>query len=193
MNLRNRMLLSVTGIIIIFLITIGISYAYFTANVTGEDDATSINVTGGRMNITYSGGANINIANIIPSDNPAIKTFTITGNNTTDLEMIYQVSLVVESNTFSYDALKYKLISTNTDNNGTVITSVNELINIGSGPKTINIGTGSFTTPTEGNKVHTYNLEIYFPNTDYNQNEDQQKEFRGYINIKNASYIGYDE
>ncbi|MDD2505324.1 MAG: hypothetical protein PHF21_03520 [Bacilli bacterium] len=79
------------------------------------------------MKITYNGGANINIGNILPSDNPlAIKTFTLTGNNTTNIEMGYKISLVVSSDTFSENALKYKLISTNPDNNGKVAPSITE-------------------------------------------------------------------
>ena len=169
------------------LITIGITYAYFTANLTGGEDATTITVTGGTMNIIYNGGANINVVNIIPSNNSAAtKVFTVTGNNTTDLPMAYQINLVVESNDFTEDALKYKLISTNTDDNGTVASGIDVLTDIGTGSKTINLGTGSFTSPTDGNKVHTYNLEIYFPNANYDQNIDQDKEFQAYIVIINA-------
>lgn len=47
--------------------------------------------------------------------------------------MEYKISLVVESNSFSEDALKYKLISTNTDNNGEVAPSITELTSIGTG------------------------------------------------------------
>ena len=47
-----------TNIIIITLlfITIGASFSYFTANITGTEETTTITVTGGTMNITYNGG-----------------------------------------------------------------------------------------------------------------------------------------
>ncbi|MFA7120507.1 MAG: hypothetical protein WC277_03455, partial [Bacilli bacterium] len=48
----------------------------------------------------------------------AFFTANITGNNTTTLTMYYNLNLVVESNTFSYGSLKYKLTSTNTGSNG---------------------------------------------------------------------------
>lgn len=182
----NKIFTTVLGILIVLLVSIGISYAYFTANFTGGEEATTITVTGGKMNINYSGGAQINVANILPDNNPAsIKTFTITGNSTTDINMEYQVSLVVETNTFSESALKYKLISNNTDNNGTVIPNTGNLNNIGSGANNIILGTGLFVSPTNGNKIHTYKLEIYFLNAPYIQDDDKGKEIKAYIKVEN--------
>ena len=43
---------------------------------------------------------------------------------------------------FSEESLKYKLISTNTDNNGTVAPNI-DLTNLGTGVKTIELGVGS--------------------------------------------------
>ncbi len=45
------------------------------------------------------------------------------------------------------------------------------------------MGTGTFTSPTGGNKVHTYNLEIYFPDSGKNQNINQGKTFKAYIKV----------
>lgn len=70
MKIKNRITLSITLVVTVLLITIGLSYAYFSANLTGGEETTTITVTGGTMNIVYNGGANINVANIIPSDNP---------------------------------------------------------------------------------------------------------------------------
>lgn len=179
--MKGRTILFVSCIIVVLLITIGISYAYFTAQFTGGEETDTITVTGGRMNIVYNGGADINISNIIPDNNPAaIKTFTVTGNNNTVIEMGYKISLVVEYNDFSEEAIKYKLISTNTDNNGTVAPNI-DMTNIGTGAKTIELGTGTFDVPTEGDKAHTYRLEIYFPNQEYNQNIDQEKNLNAFI------------
>ncbi len=183
MKKQNKIILTISIIVVILLITIGLSFAYFTANITGGEEGTTITVTGGAIKVIYDGGEKINISNIIPSNDPAaVKTFTVTGNNTTDIEMLYQVNLVVEENTFSEKALKFKLISTNTNNNGTTIPSISELTNIE--PGRIKLGIGKFDSPTNGNKVHTYNLEIYFPSTGENQNIDQGKIFKGYVEIK---------
>lgn len=176
----------ITIVLTVLLISIGASFAYFTANLSGGESATTITVTGGSMKITYSSGPNINIANIIP-DNNAIdtKVFTVVGNNTTSLPMGYKISLVVESNTFSNLALKYKLISENTSSSGTPAPSRTTLTNIGTGPSTIDLGNGNFTVPTGGSKTHTYNLEIYFPNAEYLQNDDQDKQIKAHVTVEN--------
>lgn len=176
----------ITIVLTVLLISIGASFAYFTANLSGEESATTITVTGGSMKITYSSGPNINIANIIPDDNAIdTKVFTVVGNNTTSLPMGYKISLVVESNTFSNLALKYKLISKNTSSSGTPAPSRTNLTNIGTGPSTIDLGNGNFTVPTGGSKTHTYNLEIYFPNAEYLQNDDQDKQIKAHVTVEN--------
>ncbi len=79
--------------------------------------------------------------------------------------MEYNILLIVEENTFTDDALKYKLASTNTDDNGEVAPSITELQGIPTGNnQEIFLGNAHFSSPTEGNKVHTYNLELYLLN-----------------------------
>ncbi|MDD2208486.1 MAG: hypothetical protein PHG03_01755 [Bacilli bacterium] len=186
MKQKKDILILVSGLLIILLVIIGVSYAYFTANITGGDESTTIEVKGGRMTIIYDGGDDIDITNILPSNNPvAIKRFTVTGFNNTKVPMAYKMSLVVEKNDFSSEALKYKLISENTDNNGLVLPSITTLTKIPSGASTIELGTGSFEVPTDGNKTHTYDLEIYFPNEDYDQNIEQDKQIAAYILTEN--------
>ena len=187
MNDKKITIITIVSMILsLLLITIGLSFAYFTANITGTEDSTTINVTGGVMTIHYdSEGQEINAPNIEPSDDPfGTKTFTLTGNNTTNEDMQYHIILIVEENTFTENALKYKLTSTNTDDNGQVAPSIEELTGIPSGEnQEVFLGNAHFSSPTEGNKVHTYNLELYFPDTGVSQDEDQGKIFRGYINI----------
>lgn len=78
-------------ILLILLLSIGLSFAYFSATITGGEEKTTITVAAGVMNIHYDGGNNINSNNISPSNNAfATKTFTVTGNNTTDLDMVYE-------------------------------------------------------------------------------------------------------
>ena len=182
--MKNRSILAVTIFVAALLLTIGITFAYFTAQFVGGEDIDTITVTGGSMSIVYSGGNDINISDIIPSDEPTVvKTFTVTGNNTTQVPMSYKIRLIIEYNDFSEEALKYSLISTNTDNNGTVALNVN-MTNLGTGVKTVEMGVGSYTVPTDGDKIHTYRLEIYFSNAAYSQNEDQEKTFKAYVSIE---------
>lgn len=178
------------SIIIVFismiLIMVGATYAYFTASTTGGETASTINTTAGKMTIAFSNSSgNITLDNIYPkSDAWATKTFVLTGNNNTDLDMIYKLSLVVNNNTFSANALTYQLTATNTSSNGEVVTSSGYLNN-----SNVNLGTGYFKTGS--NLKHSYTLKIYFKKTSENQNVDQQKSFAGYVKIEATDQMEY--
>lgn len=179
---KRNMTKVIMFVVVILLAVVGISYAYFTANITGTESTTTLTVTGGTMTISYAGGDTINIANVFPKPEAATtKNFTVTGTNTTAIAMKYKCSLVVTGNTFSSNALKYKMTSTNTGSNGTPIPAITTDQNIATGTSTLLLGNGSFAGPTGGAKVHTYVLSIYFPSTASNQNADQNKSFTAYI------------
>ena len=87
-------------LIISLICVVGVSYAFFTAGMSSET-STTVRADAGTMKITYNGGKDINLAGIYPKDDVwATKTITVTGNNTTDAEMYYKLTLVVDSNTF---------------------------------------------------------------------------------------------
>ena len=88
--------------------------------------------------MAYNGGPAINVPNMVPSNSPfATKTFTVTGNNVTTSTMRYNLSLKINSNTFSYHALQFKLISTNTGSSGVIVPSITSLTGIKTGARTI--------------------------------------------------------
>lgn len=186
--MRNRnprnLFFVITVAVTLLMVIGGISYAYFTALIEGDEEATTITVSGGTLNIVYDGGSKITISDIFPKTEAITsKTFTVTGNNTTGLDMPYTVNLVVVSNTFTAGALKYQLRSTNNQANGTIIPPIPTSQNFGTGVEEILLGNGIFSGPTDGNKIHTYILDVFFPITAENQNIDQGKEFNAYIEI----------
>ena len=115
--------------ILVAIIFIGATYAFFTAGMSSET-STTVRADAGTMKITYDGGKDINLLGIYPKDDVwATKTITVTGNNTTDAEMYYKLTLVVDSNAFKTDdPLQYELVSTNTSTNGEVYQQYQKLI-----------------------------------------------------------------
>ena len=190
-KIRKGNLIRITFIcLILLLIAIGASYAYFTASITGSESTTTITVSGGTMTIAYSGGSAITVSNIVPrglaasattTDAWVTKSFTVTGNNTTAVVMKYKVTLVVSTNTFTAGALEYKMTATNTGSNGTAMTAVSTFTDIATGASNIVLGNGEFSAATGGNKAHDYVLYIYFLNTGASQNGDKGKSFTGYL------------
>ena len=168
--------------IISLICVVGVSYAFFTAGMSSET-STTVRTDAGTMKITYSGGANIDLAGIYPKDDVwATKTITVTGNNTTDAEMYYKLTLVVDSNTFKTDdPLQYELVSTNTSTNGEVIPAISKTDITGT---SIELGNGHFVKAN--NASHTYLLKIYYPKKATSQNANQGAAFSAHVEITSA-------
>ena len=187
MTTKKTIGLSLVLVLLLIILGIGVTYAYFTAVIQGSETASTITVSAGTMSITYAGVATGTVqtpANIYPkSDAWVTKNFTVTGTNTTTADMAYQIVLQVMNNTFSNGALKYKLTGTNTGNNGTVI-NVSTQTDIASGASSITLGNtakGKFVNASGA--VHTYKLEIFFPDTLTKQDDEQGASFAGYVKI----------
>ena len=168
--------------IISLICIVGISYAFFTAGMSSET-STTVRADAGTMKITYDGGKDINLAGIYPKDDVwATKTITVTGNNTTDAEMYYKLTLVVDSNTFKTDdPLQYELVSTNTSTNGEIISNISKKDITGT---SIELGKGHFAKAN--NARHTYLLKIYYPKKATSQNANQGAAFSAHVEITSA-------
>ena len=165
--------------IISLICVVGVSYAFFTAGMSSET-STTVRADAGTMKITYDGGKDINLAGIYPKDDVwATKTITVTGNNTTDAEMYYKLTLVVDSNTFKTDdPLQYELVSTNTSTNGEVIPTISKTDLT---ENSIELGSGKFAKAN--NAKHTYLLKIYYPKKATSQNANQGAAFSAHVEI----------
>ena len=168
--------------IISLICVVGVSYAFFTAGMSSET-STTVRADAGTMKITYDGGKDINLAGIYPKDDVwATKTITVTGNNTTDAEMYYKLTLVVDSNTFKADdPLQYELVSTNTSTNGEIIPNISKTDITGT---SIELGSGKFAKAN--NASHTYELKIYYPKKATSQNANQGAAFSAHVEITSA-------
>ena len=165
--------------IISLICVVGVSYAFFTAGMSSET-STTVRADAGTMKITYDGGNDINLAGIYPKDDVwATKTITVTGNNTTDAEMYYKLTLVVDSNTFKTDdPLQYELVSTDTSTNGEVIPTISKTDLT---ENSIELGSGKFAKAN--NAKHTYLLKIYYPKKATSQNANQGAAFSAHVEI----------
>ena len=165
----------------------GLTYAYFTSATSSESGSTIV-AKGGTMNIVYENkSANIIVSNIYPREEAWVnKEFTVTGNNTTDLEMEYRIYLVTSSNGFNLGDLTYSLSGTSTNNDDFLSSKENQVI-----PKSgeLLIGTGTFKSK---NATHSYNLSIFYKDNGETQNNGQGKNYTGYVQINNGNTVAYD-
>ena len=182
--MKNKIII-ITSVMGLILATIGITYAFFSARITGIESASTLVVNAGRMGITYAeGNGDLSMTNIYPRENAWItKVFTITGNNTTGLTMNYELSINVISNTFPDDYIKYTLTNSGAAEGTTAIAQTNKTSLNGTGIK--HIGYGGFGAVE--NATHTYTLSLFFYDNGLNQNDGQGKVFNAKISLS-----GYD-
>ena len=176
----------IVSIIALALVLVGVTYAYFSARITGLESASMIQLTAGRMGIVYSeGDGEVVLNNIYPKSEAWVtKVFTLTGTNTTNQEMKYEVGLNVTVNTFPSDYLTYDLRLISSDNGTPIATKTGQPIN---GTGLIKFGRGVFNQAN--NSVHAYELKIYFKDDGTDQNNAQQAIFNAKIDV--TEYVPY--
>lgn len=105
---KNKILIIVGTIILTLTITlVGISYSFFTNDIVNDGVNSTTNIISANLNVSYSGGKDIKIANITAEDS-FIKTIKIS--NDSNLEMKYDISMENVVNTFNNQAtLMYNL------------------------------------------------------------------------------------
>lgn len=198
----NTLLLTVIGIATLMVAVIGATFAYFTANQTSSESASTILLSAGELTVTYGDGTDSISATLLEPKATALgtKTFTVTGDNNTDATMYYKLQLVVTTNTFvgqNYngteiaptdgtheDFIKYSLTGAKDTSTGTVAPDVTKQT-ITTGAQTIDMGTGSFGTVTGG--VHTYTFSLFFEENNKNQDIDKNKTFEAHIQIATSN------
>lgn len=214
-NKTNTLLLTVIAIATLMVAVIGATFAYFTANASGGETASTIVMTGGKLTISYADNSatlSFNPTNnsVEPQEAAVIqKGFVLTGNNTTDLTMPYVVSMVVVSNEFSDNALTYELTNETVDNGSITLTNGGKgsiegpaVTFVGETPegdytsatkgaavtnKTVEIATGNFTKAT--NATHQYKLSIFFKDNGKKQDYDKKAKFAAYIDVTGKEAI----
>ena len=182
MNSKQRLIITLSTLALV-LIFGGVTYAFFTANGSNGESESSIITTGGIMTISYAeGDENISVSNIYPRDDAWLtKTITLTGTNTTELNMNYQLGISITSNGFTEGSLTYNLTNNN-PTSGTPIRNITDGKINQSGEQYF--GYGQFVNGS--NVQHIYTLEIFLPEIGVNENASQEAAFRGKVIIKEA-------
>lgn len=180
---NNKILIIVLISFLAIILGVGISYAFYAAIIKGNETSTTLQLEAGTLSINYDGGNVVNAKGFLPnSDVPfATKTFSLVGNNDSDLYMPYTFTLVVDANTFNNGSIYYSLGGENTSNNGKIVEdSYNMVSNSG-----LVFGPGYF-APGATNAIHTYTFKFYFPDDGTDQSDEMNRVFEAHIKIEGA-------
>jgi len=123
MEKKNQVLMSVLGVFALVIVTVGVSYAFFSYSRTGETTST---ITSGDISFTYTEGAEATLENAFPVadaigavDNKGVYTFTVKGNVTGAADLKYDITLLssnedADKKYFTNDQIKVNLLNTAT-------------------------------------------------------------------------------
>ena len=210
-KITKEKILVITTVLVVSIVFIGITYAFFTAN-NPEGSTAQIISKSGRMLINYNDGTDniVPVTNIQPSDTILVdKTFTLTGINTTasnGLSMPYVISIEYQ-NTFQNAELEYYIKRVDTNENISCALKGLGLVNdtlVSYGYPTSQVGYvagyiddwsgntstqelahGEFKSSTE-EQVITFNLRMMFRDTNRNQDYNKGATFNGKIVITSS-------
>ena len=195
---KNNVTVVVLIVILTMIIGVSLSYAFFSARISGTESESTIVMEAGSLSIEYTDLSNvISVSKVYPREEAWItKEFKVTGTNTTNLVLFYKIKIVLDNNEFEGLGLSYSLESENTGNNGNIIPSISkEYI----GKDNINLGQGYFINTGTTPKEHKYTLKIYFKENGEDQNYLQGAKFAAHIEIESGdkavevSPKGWDE
>ena len=198
MNRKQRIIVSVTGIFVVFLALLGITYGYFLTRIQGNTNDTSISITTADLSIICDdNNSQINVANIQPSDAVYSKTFTVTNDGDTEIE--YAVYLIDILNQFKhYDDLQFYITcesnigecngyyGVDNNNDGIISFDVGSVDVVAKFPTEPTRLVTNKISPKVGNtaaEVHTYTLYFNFRDNG-DQSDDMGKELKGKIQIE---------
>ena len=167
---KEKKITIILGVIITIVLfaAIGITYAWFSASVEGNDEAKTMVVKIAKLELTLNDTNILSIENGLPGAS-ASKTFTV--KNTGDVVTEYDIAIVDVSTTFTGSDLVYTLTSDN-----------------GGGTKTETVLPNTDETLVahvviDKNVTQTYTLTVTFKETYENQNANMGKTYSGKIQI----------
>ena len=198
MNRRQRIIISVTGIILVLLILVGLTYAYFLTKIKGNDNEKSISVTTADLKLEYSDINDILVSeeNVEPG-NSWTKTFAVT-NNGNKIVTNYGVALEnIENGLERKEDLVYTLTCTqytkatykveNKVASGTTSGTCNGVSSETTYPS---VGTILVENSIDTDKVQAYTLTVTYKETNTDQSIDMNKRFSGKVNIVDPKLFG---
>jgi len=213
MNRRQKIIVSITGIFIVLLALVGLTYAYFLTRITGNENDKSISVTTANLELVYADGTTTVLepdTKLIPSSTEVgTKDFTITNNGEDtsytvlieDTEAYYATNgsyknedgetvtytkdqaTEFATNDFRYTLSCKKYNKTEYQANAETATSIGDCDSI-TEQKMFPIDGGVMVSNNIlSTEVHVYELKFWYIDTGLDQSIDMNKTYNAKVNI----------
>ena len=174
--MKDNKILFGTMIVLLLLLTVGLSYAYFSTSVKGNDNAKNVVVEAGTLKLTYTDGPAINVQYIKPEWSTT-KEVSVKNNGT--LDAYYNVIWQSLTNGITNDELVLSATCQRLNASGTVEGTCEAIPQAPISDMTI-----AKKISIESGITHKYTFTILFKETNADQNYNQGKEFNGVLGIE---------
>ena len=173
MSRKNKIVISISGIVIVLLLLLGLTYGFYLTRINGNSSDKSVTVSLANLELTYSDGNGLVESNNMVPGESITKTFTVenTGNKKVINYLIYLEDVV---NTFE-DKNDLKVTLTCTSNNGTCNGNT---LTYPSSDTVIGVN------DIEVKEKQEFSLKVEFLETNDDQNDNQNKKFSGNVKLK---------
>ena len=176
--MKDNKILFGTLIVLLLLLTTGLSYAYFSISVKGNDNAKNVIVEAGTLKLTYTDGPAINAQYIKPGWSTT-KEVSVKNNGT--LDAYYNVIWQSLTNTITNNELVLSATCQRLNASGTVERTCDSIPQVPVSDMTI-----AKKISIESGFTHKYTFTILFKEINANQNYNQGKEFDGVLGIEES-------
>ena len=174
--MKDKKILFGTFIALLLLLTTGLSYAYFSASISGNENAKNVVVEAGTLKLTYTDGPAINAQYIKPGWSTT-KEVSVKNNGT--LDAYYNVIWQSLTNTITNNELVLSATCQRLNASGTVEGTCESISQAPISDMTI-----AKKISIEAGITHKYTFTILFKETNADQNYNQGKEFNGVLGIE---------
>ena len=174
--MKDKKILIGTALVLLLLLTTGLSYAYFSTAVKGNDNAKDVVIEAGTLKLTYTDGPAINAQYIKPGWSTT-KEVSVKNNGT--LDAYYNVIWQSLTNTIINNELVLSATCQRLNASGIVEGTCESISQAPISDMTI-----AKKISIESGITHKYTFTILFKETNANQNYNQGKEFNGVLGIE---------
>ena len=174
--MKDKKILFGTFIALLLLLTTGFSYAYFSANISGNENAKNVVVEAGTLSLVYTDGPEIKAQNIKPGWST---TKEVSVKNTGTLDTNYNIIWQSLTNEITNNEMVISATCQRLNASGAVEGTCESISQAAISDMTI-----AKRVSIESGITHKYTFTILFKETNADQNTNQGKEFNGVLGIE---------
>ncbi len=174
--MKDKKILFGTFIALLLLLTTGLSYAWFSASISGNENAKNVVVEAGTLSLVYTDGPEIKAQNIKPGWST---TKEVSVKNTGTLDTNYNIIWQSLTNEITNNEMVISATCQRLNSAGTVEGTCESISQAAISDMTI-----AKRVSIESGITHKYTFTILFKETNADQNTNQGKKFNGVLGIE---------